>query len=485
MTASGIKPTRIDLRGIELADEVSITGSYTGDDVDWDSAPGVLGFDQWKQPVRAATTAAITIATALNAGDTLDGVTLAAGDRVLVKDQGGGIENGIYVVDASPYRAPDLDEDAEVPGAVVYVIAGTANAGTAWAVTSAAPVVDTDAIDWAAFGGGSGTIPAGTYELATEGGQSVIKTHGSMGAAETFDPTDGNVHTGTLDADCTFTLNAPTGTGAATLELWLTQDGTGGWDITWPGSVTLQGTLDTTASTTSRVILETIDGGTSWVASVIGGAGSSLTVKDEGTPLATAATSLDFVGAGVTATGATAAKTITIPGYTLTAAAVTALGFRGELLVADITGGDQGAPPSSYVEMTTQRTTTSATLEDITGVTTTITLVRTSHIAVWLNCEISATGVCDLAVAVSLDGTDHDTVTSHLSGTDIGTTAVIHRTATPFAPGTYTVKGRFKRASGGSTPAVDRADLLVMGIETGAPVLLVNDAGTDFLYTDL
>lgn len=40
----------------------------------------------------------------------------------------------------------------------------------------------------------------------------------------------------------------------------------------------------------------------------------ALTIKDEGTPLATAATSIDFVGAGVTASGAGAAKTITIPG---------------------------------------------------------------------------------------------------------------------------------------------------------------------------
>jgi hypothetical protein len=42
--------------------------------------------------------------------------------------------------------------------------------------------------------------------------------------------------------------------------------------------------------------------------------GSALTVKDEGTPLATDATSLDFVGSGVVASGAGAAKTITITG---------------------------------------------------------------------------------------------------------------------------------------------------------------------------
>jgi len=43
------------------------------------------------------------------------------------------------------------------------------------------------------------------------------------------------------------------------------------------------------------------------------GASSTLTVENEGTPLATAATTLDFVGAGVTATGGGAEKTITIP----------------------------------------------------------------------------------------------------------------------------------------------------------------------------
>ena len=55
-----------------------------------------------KDSVRAATTANINIATALNANDTLDGVTLANGDRVLVKNQTSQGENGIYVVSATP-----------------------------------------------------------------------------------------------------------------------------------------------------------------------------------------------------------------------------------------------------------------------------------------------------------------------------------------------------------------------------------------------
>lgn len=144
---------------------------------------------------RVATTANITIATALNNGDTLDGVTLATGDRVLVKNQSAGEENGIYVVAASPARAEDMDNAAEVLGILVYVIAGTANAGKLYRTTNTTAV-----------------------------------------------------------------------------------------------------TLGTTAIVFAEV------------------GGASLTVEDEGTPLATAATVLDFVGAGVTATGAGAEKTITIAG---------------------------------------------------------------------------------------------------------------------------------------------------------------------------
>jgi hypothetical protein len=140
--------------------------------------------------------------------------------------------------------------------------------------------------------GTSATIPAGTYELAIEGGQDVIKAHGAMGATETFDPTDGNVHTGTLDADCTFTLNVPTGSGAATLEFWITQDGTGGWTITWPGSVTWDGgapTPDTSAGVTVRYILETIDGGTNWIGDLVGAGITSSSFATPAIVLGTAA----------------------------------------------------------------------------------------------------------------------------------------------------------------------------------------------------
>ena len=129
-------------------------------------------------------------------------------------------------------------------------------------------------------GGSSGSvdIPSGTYLTTTQGGQDTISAHGSVGATETIDPADGNVHTLTLTADCTLSITAPSGSGAATLELWVTQDGTGGWDITWPGSLTWDGdtpTPDTTAGGTVRYILESIDGGTSWVGDLVGGSGGA------------------------------------------------------------------------------------------------------------------------------------------------------------------------------------------------------------------
>ena len=79
-----------------------------------------------KDSVRVATTANITIATALNADDTLDGVTLVNGDRVLVKNQTAGGENGIYVVGTSPAMSADANAAAELTGGTfVFVEEGT------------------------------------------------------------------------------------------------------------------------------------------------------------------------------------------------------------------------------------------------------------------------------------------------------------------------------------------------------------------------
>ena len=103
----------------------------------------------------AATTANITIATALNNGDTLDGVTLSTNDRVLVKDQNTSSENGIYVVGSSPARAVDLAAGADAAGMFTFIEQGTTNADNGFVCTSnkGSAVVGTNNLTYAQFSG--------------------------------------------------------------------------------------------------------------------------------------------------------------------------------------------------------------------------------------------------------------------------------------------------------------------------------------------
>lgn len=92
----------------------------------------IEGFAQ-KDDVRAVATSNVTISTGLNAGDVVDGVTLANGDRVLLTAQTASAENGIYVVSASPARAPDMSTSAEATAARVWASdEGTSNKNTVW-----------------------------------------------------------------------------------------------------------------------------------------------------------------------------------------------------------------------------------------------------------------------------------------------------------------------------------------------------------------
>jgi len=103
----------------------------------------------------AATTGNITIATALNNGDTLDGVSLSTNDRVLVKDQSSASENGIYIVGSSPARADDLAAGADAAGMFTFVEKGTVNADNGFVCTSdkGSAVVGTNNLAFSQFSG--------------------------------------------------------------------------------------------------------------------------------------------------------------------------------------------------------------------------------------------------------------------------------------------------------------------------------------------
>ena len=113
---------------------------------------------QTLDPVHCATTANITIATALVGGQSLDGLTLATGQRVLVKNQTTASQNGIYVVAATPFRANDMQtarSDQLRVGAMVFVALGTVNVGTTWRLSASGatpptpPTIDTHTLTFA------------------------------------------------------------------------------------------------------------------------------------------------------------------------------------------------------------------------------------------------------------------------------------------------------------------------------------------------
>ena len=120
-----------------------------------------------KQSVRVASTAPVAIASALEAGDVIDGVTLVAGDRVLLKDQTSASENGIYVAVSSGtgVRSSDANGTADTgelkPGTFTFVEEGDANSDKGFVVsTNGAITVGSSAIAWTQFSG-AGSFEAG------------------------------------------------------------------------------------------------------------------------------------------------------------------------------------------------------------------------------------------------------------------------------------------------------------------------------------
>ena len=120
----------------------------------------------FKHSALVATTANI----ALSGVQTIDGVLLTAGDRVLVKDQAQAKDNGIYVVPAAGAwkRAQDADSSAEVtPGLFVSVEKGTVNGDCVWQLVTDAPIVlGTTALSFEMVAGRTGVI-AGAYSKLT------------------------------------------------------------------------------------------------------------------------------------------------------------------------------------------------------------------------------------------------------------------------------------------------------------------------------
>lgn len=177
-----------------------------------DRSRGLVGALGIKAPCVAATTAAIT----LSAVQTIDGVSVIAEDRVLVKNQSSSVDNGIYICQAAAWiRAPDFDGARDVlQGTLVPVYGGTVNAKSVWELTTANTItIATSSLTFVSW-------LAHNVQTLTDG------------ATVAWDISSGDSALLTLGGNRT--LSAPTNAKDGEMyTLVVTQDATGSRTITW------------------------------------------------------------------------------------------------------------------------------------------------------------------------------------------------------------------------------------------------------------
>lgn len=215
----------------------------------------------FKQSVRVATTANIT----LSGGQTIDGIALTSGDRVLVKNQTTGAQNGIYVVSASAWsRATDANDSAEVTaGMMVSVAEGAVNADTVWKLVTNDPIT-------------LGVTTLTFYDITF--GYAPLNSPALTGNPTAPTPASGDNDTSI--ATTAFVTNAIDGmvtvnvAGGSSVALTAAQGGTGIIQLT--GTITASFFLNLPAASGTYLIWNNTSGAFNITAQVTGGPGSSV-----------------------------------------------------------------------------------------------------------------------------------------------------------------------------------------------------------------
>lgn len=190
--------------------------------------------DAWaKKSVKATTTANIT----LSGTQTIDGISVVAGDRVLVKNQTTASQNGIYIVSASTWsRSTDADTASKIAGACVNTDSGTVNGGYRFDTDfKTTDTLGTTSMVWSKVLDESlGNTAVTGFKTATFNSQTVIAT--TTGAITVDWTTAQNQKQTEPTGTITYTFTAPPG--PCHLQLIIDSDGTStAQTINWPGTV--------------------------------------------------------------------------------------------------------------------------------------------------------------------------------------------------------------------------------------------------------
>ena len=237
----------------------------------------------WKQPVDCGTTTNIT----LSGLQTIDGVTVVAGSRVLVKNQTTTSQNGIYLASATAWsRAPDADTWDELISAICFVESGSTLAGSAWYCTiQPGGTIGTTAITWSNFSVAA-TYTAGTGLTLTDYVFSITNTGVTAAAYGSASKT----LTATVNAQGQLTVLAATDIAIANTQ------------------VSGLGTMSTQSASSVAITGGSINGTT--IGGTVAAAVNATTFTGAGTGLTGTATSLSIGGNAATATSATAATNL-------------------------------------------------------------------------------------------------------------------------------------------------------------------------------
>ena len=171
------KQILVDLDFDSVARILNLPGAETGSEpVTLDQLNAALEGVNWKDSVRVASTANLTLS---GPGSSIDGITLTAGDRVLVKDQTDPIENGIYIFNGAASaltRSTDASTFAELEAAVAIVEEGTSNEFTSWRQTQTNGTIDTDDVLFSSFLSSSPDASENTKGIAELATQTEVDT---------------------------------------------------------------------------------------------------------------------------------------------------------------------------------------------------------------------------------------------------------------------------------------------------------------------